>query len=441
MSSTQPPISSVVDQHCAAIREQGATMTIEQLKTLFDEFVSELKRPDTSSIDITSTKQIVSTLLNLPDKSKLLAESELVLHPLLIFLRDYVLLDLLRRRQGTDIGYDLLINLSMLFANICHGTHITNVQLCKQLVLHKSLIDELASCFDEIGTSGKHLDNSDFLSSIRFLLIAFQRLQKKQTKNDEFALTTPLFFAVLKCMCSSYTVDTLTGLENKFSQKLTERQKLLLSECPLFLWWFSGNSNPEQVLQVPRALLGPFTIWIINCHADLIIHCSQECIDMMRHLTSILVRPIDWENANISSREFYDDYCKLVSHYSSFLSVIFQHSADKFNLTSVARFIVQDLYNFTLHPNILDYMKSIPSLIPMLVKISDVQQNETQLNAYRCLGKIMIEEDIKTMGNPSKIAMIYVKFLSNSIDDPRKKERFYSLLDSLKSKFYLFHVI
>jgi hypothetical protein len=77
----------------------------------------------------------------------------------------------------------------------------------------------------------------------------------------------------------------------------------------------------------------------------------------------------------------------------------------------------------------------------MLVKISDVQQNETQLNAYRCLGKIMIEEDIKTMGNPSKIVMIYVKFLSNTIDDPRRKERFYSLLESLKSKFYLFHVI
>jgi len=69
----------------------------------------------------------------------------------------------------------------------------------------------------------------------------------------------------------------------------------------------------------------------------------------------------------------------------------------------------------------------------MLLKLADVQQDETQLNAYRCLGKIMIEQDIKTMTNPTKIAKIYVKFINDTIDDPKKKTRFYSLLDSLTS--------
>jgi hypothetical protein len=46
----------------------------------------------------------------------------------------------------------------------------------------------------------------------------------------------------------------------------------------------------------------------------------------------------------------------------------------------------------------------------------------------------MTEDDIKAMNNPTKIAIIYVKFLSSAIDDPKKKERFYSLLESLKSK-------
>ncbi|UJR19284.1 hypothetical protein I4U23_022413 [Adineta vaga] len=78
-------------------------------------------------------------------------------------------------------------------------------------------------------------------------------------------------------------------------------------------------------------------------------------------------------------------------------------------------------------------MKTISYLIPMLLKLADVQQDETQLNAYRCLGKIMIEEDIKTMTNPSKIATIYVKFITDSIDDPKKKTRLCSSLDSLKN--------
>jgi hypothetical protein len=155
----------------------------------------------------------------------------------------------------------------------------------------------------------------------------------------------------------------------------------------------------------------------------------------------VLVRPIEWETDNISSKEFNDDYCKLVSQWSSFLQVIIQHSSDEHNFKSIARFIIQDLYNFTIHSSVLHFMKSIPNLISTLLKMTDIQQDETQLNVFRCLGKIMIEDDIKTMTNPSKIAMIYVKFMSSAIDDPKKKERFYSLLESLKSKYHMIHVI
>jgi hypothetical protein len=86
-------------------------------------------------------------------------------------------------------------------------------------------------------------------------------------------------------------------------------------------------------------------------------------------------------------------------------------------------------------------MKSIPTLIPTLLKMTDIQQDEIQLNTFRCLGKLMTEDDIKIMSNPSKIAIIYVKFLSSAIDDPKKQERFYSLLESLKSKYHMIHVI
>jgi hypothetical protein len=303
------------------------------------------------------------------------------------------------------------------------------------------LIDELSHCLDEIATNGKHLDNPHFLSSIRHLLTAFQRFEKKQTENDGSSDTTPLLFAVVKCLCSSYTVESLTSLEHNFSQNLTERQTFLLSICPLFLHWFSGDHTPEVFLQIPRALLSSFTTWAINCQSDSIIHCSSELRDMMRHMNFALVRPIEWETANISSKEFNDDYYKLVSQWSSFLQVIIQHSSDEYNFKSIARFIVQDLYNFTLHSSVLHFMKSIPTLIPSLLKMTDIQQDETQLNVFRCLGKIMTEEDIKTMTNPSQIAMIYVKFMSSAIDDLKKKERFYSLLDSLKSKYHIIHVI
>ena len=436
-----PTMNTMIDQHCVAILERGVDVTIVELKASFDVFASELKMTNTLSVDIVLIKQIVSVLINLPNKSKQLAEPELIAHQLMIFLRDCVFIDQLRQRETKEIAYDLLIDLSMLFANICHYIHDTNVHLFKQLLLHKSLIDELSNCFNEIGTNGEHLDNPPFLRSIRFLLMAFQRFEKRHTQNDELYLATPLLFAVLKCLCSPYTVNTLIELECNFSEKLTDKQILLLNTCPVFLQWFSNNRNPELYLQIPRVLLAPFTTWVMNCSSDSVIHCSDEIRDMLRHLNFILVRPIEWETAKISSQEFYDDYCKLVSQWSLFLQVITSNSSDEFKFTSIARFIVQDLYNFTLNANVLNFMKSISNLIPNLLKITDVQQDETQLNAYRCLGKIMIEEDIKTMANPSKIAKIYVKFISNTIDDSKKKVRFYSLLNSLKSKFHLLYVI
>ncbi|CAF1013989.1 unnamed protein product [Rotaria sp. Silwood1] len=66
----------------------------------------------------------------------------------------------------------------------------------------------------------------------------------------------------------------------------------------------------------------------------------------------------------------------------------------------------------------------------MLLRMADVQQDETQLNLYRCLGKLMPKPDIKTMETPSKLASIYLKFLTNTIDDPKKMERFYSVLQN-----------
>ena len=430
-------MSIVRDQHCAALREHGAIMSTEQLKTLFDVFVFELKKSNTSPMDTTLIKGIVSTLINLPKKSKQLVEPELVVHQLMILLRDCVLVDQLRRRQSTDVEHHLLTDLSILFANICYYINRTNIDIFKQLLLCKSFIDELASCFDDISTSGKHLDDLYFLKSIGLLLMAVQRLEKQQTPNDDMFLITPLLIAVLKCLCSSYAVDELTGLEHNFSQTLNERQILLLDTCPLFVQWFPGNRDPGLFLQIPRTLLGPFTSWVTSCKPHSIINCSHKLRDMMRRFNFVLVRPIEWENANISSQEFYDDYCKLVSQWSLFLIEIVQQFSDEFDRRSIARWCTQDLYNFTLHPNLLNFMKGMPTLISTLLGMTDTQQDdETQLNTYRCLGKLMTEEDIKTMPSPSKIAMVYVKFVSNTIDDPTKKERYYSLLDSLRSKFH-----
>ncbi|CAF4654686.1 unnamed protein product [Rotaria sp. Silwood1] len=202
---------------------------------------------------------------------------------------------------------------------------------------------------------------------------------------------------------------------------------------PWYLQWYSDYRDLENLIKILRILLKEFTAWMTSCPPDSYLQCSFEVGIMIRHLTYFLVRPIESDNLNIFCEEFYDDYCKLVLHWSSILSSTLAHSFNKMNSKSATQTIVQTLYNFTLHSNVLNYMKTIPNLIHMLLKMTDVEHDEIQLNAYRCLGKIMIEADIKTMANPDKIAAVYIEFITNTMDDPVKTERFHSLLESLKN--------
>ncbi|CAF1061755.1 unnamed protein product [Adineta ricciae] len=426
-------MSSLIDQHCATIQEKGATMTADQMKPLLDAFISELQKKNATITMIKSTELIVATLVNLSNNSQQVSETGLVAHPLLSFLRDDVLLKLLYQRHDNNLANDLLVNLSMFYANICRHNNKKNDFVLNQLLMNEPLIKELTSCLNEISEHGKHLHNTDFLKVLRYLLFALCRLEKRRETTDQLVMTAPLFSASIQCLCSTYTIETLTELEQNFSQKLTDRQMLLLSDCSAFVRRFSGERNQKQIMEVPQALLNSFTTWAIHCDPNSIGQCSEEMVELLRHLDAILVRPIESETIEILNQEFYDRYCQLVSHWSSFLSPLFQHSSNKSNFTSITRFIVRDLYNFTLYPSILDFMRTIACLIPMLLKLGDVQQDETQLNAYRCLGKVMTEEDIRKMTNPGQIAVIYVKFIIDAIDNPKKKTRFCSLLESLKN--------
>jgi hypothetical protein len=429
--------NTAVDEYCAMIRNYGPDISIEQLKTSFDTFVSALNEIDIPDMKYPLIEQIISSLASVPYRNKKLAESELITHEFFLILRDIVLIDYLHRRQTEDkTTQRLLSGVSSLFMHLCGNINDTNMTGFKHLFFHKPLIDELSSCLIEIATDGNHLNNTQILRSTSSLLIAFKHLQELQVKTNEESPITPICFAVIQCLCSPYAIDMLKNLEPRFSQKLNDGQILFLNTMPWYLQWYSDNRDPENFIKILRMLLSEFTTWITSCDPDSYQQCSSKVGNMIRHLSFFLIRPIESNNMNILCKEFYHDYCKLVSHWSSILSSTLTHSFNKINVKSTIRIILQSLYNFTLHQNVLNFMKTIPNLIPMLLKMTDVEHDEIQLNAYRCLGKIMIEADIKTLANPGKIVSVYIEFITNTIGVPKRTERFCSLLESLKSKFF-----
>ncbi|CAF3530626.1 unnamed protein product [Rotaria sp. Silwood2] len=422
-----------IEEHLTTIRQHGLSLSVEQLKTSFDFFVTELKTIDNFETRSSLIDQMISPLISLSFNDKRLAEVELIQHEFFLILRDQILIEHLRRRhiEGNLTG-KILLNASNLFMNLYHNITDTNAAECKHLLLHYLLIDELVQCLNELNHSDKHMNDPYLLRSISFLLTALKHLHAKQVINDEYSLLKPLFSAIAQCLTSLNTIAMIRNLKQNFTQHLDYRNILFLDTMPWYAQWYSDYSDLEIFLQVLRMLLKEFTDWFTSCSPDSYRHCGPKIGSMLRHLTYFLVRPIESDNLKIFSEGFYDDYCRLLSHWILFLSSTLSFPLDETN-TSAIRTILQMLYNFTLHLNVLNYMKTIPTLIPMLLQITEVVHIEIQMNAYRCLGKLMREDDIKKMANPSKIACVYIDFINRTIDDRAQTRRFYSLLDSLKN--------
>lgn len=429
--------NQLIDEHRKIIHENGKTISIQELKTSMDVFSSVLKQYETADNKFIIMEQIMLALINLPQRQKILTDSELITHELFTMIRDNMIIDQLHRKQTEDTpAQNLLLDATILFMNLSHNIDHRNIVEFKNFVFHKPLIDEIANCLQDMGNNGKYLSDPILLRSLRSLLTIFKNIIKSQITNDDYAAIAPIFFAVIECLSSSYAIEMIKSLKQNLHQKLDEGQTLFLDIMPWYLQWYSDYRDPENFMKILRKLLNQFTQWITSCSPDSYRDCTYKVGAMLRHLTYLLVRPIEVDNISIFSEEFYHDYCKLVLQWSFFLSCTLASPLKNNQLSAATQTIVQILYNFTLHLNVLNFMKTIPNLIPMLLEMTDTEHDEIQLNAYRCLGKIMVEDDIKTMANPGKIACVYKEYIKNTIDDSGKIERFYSLLKSLKSKLF-----
>lgn len=425
----------LIDEQCALLRKEGPRITIEQLKECFGLFVTELNKVDVPAAKCVLIKQMVHPLVSLPYRNKKLLEPELLTHELFVIFRNHGITDCLRRRNSDeDVSFAALANVANLFMNIYYHSDNTTIDQLKPLLFHSSLIDELASCLNEIGTSGKYLQDQTLLRSVRFLLMSFKNYMRKIVITDEYSLLTPVRNAVVQCLCSSHSIVMIKSLEQNFTQKLHEGQSLMLDTMPMYLQWYADCQEPGYFIRVVRTLIKEFTDWMLSCSPDYYVQSSGQIGAMLRHMHYFLVRPIDSISLKIFSDEFYSDYCRLACHWSTILSSMLDYSSQKIYDQTRTRTILQMMYNFTLHSNVLNYMKSIPNLTAMLLRLTDATHEEMQLNAYRCLGKMMTEADIKTLANPRKIAHVYIDFMEKSIDDPKQSERFSSLLECLKSK-------
>jgi len=103
--------------------------------------------------------------------------------------------------------------------------------------------------------------------------------------------------------------------------------------------------------------------------------------------------------------------------------------------TMLTQVLTQFLYLLTMTNDLRAFIKT-KHIVPLLLKLTNLEDETIQFHVYRILAAILTEDDIKTLANPSKIAYVFLKFLTNLIDDASRAPRFYNLLRSLKSNFF-----
>ncbi|CAF0847491.1 unnamed protein product [Rotaria sp. Silwood1] len=423
-------VSTVIQQQCTLIKDQKTSSTNDRLKTCLDSIVIELNQDKVKS-DVATMQQIVSSISLRLKTDRAFYEAKLLNHQLFFIIRDYYLDILHRWRTGQaldPISSQVFTQIAILFAEMCLHAVDADVDHLKQLLIYETFINEIRACLKDITTNGKHLQDQQ-IEAIDYTLRAIHYLEKGRTDIQKIAMLSELLDSIVNCVCSSYFVSMFQQIAEL--EKLNEGQTLLLDTCTNYISMHDAGRYNATCVAVRTALLNTFTCWFQN--QLLSFHkLSRVAIKVIGQLCITLI------GGNASDEEIFpqpirEDYCKMIDQISSILNRIMESETIDDITKTLIRVLAQNLYSLTMTNDLRAYIKS-KHMIPLLLKLTNIEDETIQFHVYRILASIMTEEDLKTLTNSTKIANVFLGFLINLIDDSSMTPRFHNLLRSLKGK-------
>ena len=133
------------------------------------------------------------------------------------------------------------------------------------------------------------------------------------------------------------------------------------------------------------------------------------------------------------------DYCIMIDQLTIVLDSILELQTIDQSTIILLRVITQNFYSLTMTNDLRTYIKSKP-IIPLLFKSKDIGDDIVQFHVYRILASILTEDDIKALTDSSKIAGVFLRFLTDLIDDSSMIPRFHNLMRSLNGKIQSCHL-
>jgi hypothetical protein len=420
--------SASIDQQCILIKEQGASMSTENLTTSFNTIVISLNKGELLK-NVETIQKIVTTL-----SSQKFFETNLLDHQLFVIIRDLYLDILYRWRRGEILNQStrqIFCEVSSLFAGIClNGTNTTVIPL-KKLLISKPLIDELSECLEEIATNGKHLQDTQIVA-VDNMIRAIHYLEKGRIDIQNDPIICTLLNCIIKCVCSKYFIDMFEQAAH--SENFNSAETFLLDTCTDYICWHKDNRYNEICAAIQTALLNTFVTWL-QTNVSSFQQWTKMSIKVMGQLYITLINGNAKDN-EIYSQQIQDNYCTMIDIFFTILETLMKSNLiNEFSITLI-RILTQGLYSLTMTNDLRTYIKN-KQMIPLLLNLINIEDEMIKFHVYRILASIMTEKDIKTLDNSHSIAHVFLTFLNKLIDDSSMTPRFHNLLRSLKSKLII----
>ncbi len=412
-------MDSVITQHCATILKQKQFVSSMELKTLFDEIIVGLK--ENSTLD--HYCRIVDTLKSV--RVVTMIDPLIVDHELYHSLRN-TLSDILQKWCHEDMLndqeqylFEQIGDLFLKMINLLKQTNGTPILAFKKWFLNEKFMKSIAQCLDDIAANGsKYIDDERNVANFSLLIQSLEWFQSgnREIRNNMHLLL--LINPITNCLSSQYYVDLFKQLKIEDSSR-TSIEEFLLGTCPCYCAWYRGDSHEHIMHRL--------------CESDMLKHYEDiydlftPSIDRWEHAVmesiffmTALIRYIAYFN---STRDYLKKNLKIIDYVLLLLSANclldnIQMTSDYNSETNVTDSAITMIYNLTVDPYFLSYIKDNPNYSKnMFLQLRNAKVDRVKLHACMILAKMMDEQDIKDLDDIGSVTSVFMDYLVRAVGD------------------------
>ncbi|CAM2714700.1 unnamed protein product [Rotaria socialis] len=389
----------------------------KKLRSYFDDIMSRMPVDDDQYLS-----EVVNALIDV----KFMC-TDTIDHPLFVSMRNIFIETI--KKSAND--YELSRRIGQLFTQIMKNVTDENIHLVRQLFAEQNLADcSVKSLQNLLPTS-----NNKLIGSIEYMIDAYQTFQEDRptVQNDPILLI--LIMPIFEFIKSAEYRNSFMQLSINHDE-LTRYQKLILVTCPKYIVSHWGQHHEEitsrtaqymlnQTTEIFKHFLPSIDDWkepIIWCTFWLILLC-QNCANerLLSVYSAEHEKILECVLEIIQGKELWQLACQNST------------SSEKRQKRAGQLFCYATLYIYTMSflPELRDKLEE-NNTVPLLMKLTEVNFDKTQLHAYRALAVILTDNDIKQLANPARVTNVFVFYLKKSIDGIGLNQRLENSRLSLK---------